>query len=46
MVSDNQYKKGYEDGRKGITPSRVHIDKNKQTTRHQYSSIEDLDDDD
>ena len=49
QVSSAQYKKGLEDGKKGVTPNpTVVIDNsNKKQNRHQtYSSINDLDDDD
>lgn len=48
IVSDNQYKKGYEEGRKGTKPSRptVVIQNNKQNQRRQYNTIDDLDDED
>ena len=50
LVSENQYKKGLEDGKKGVqTRPTVVIDKsknNKQQYHRQYSSINDLDDDD
>ncbi len=45
LVSDNQYKRGLEDGKKGISsrPTVVISDNN---TRRNYNSIEDLDDED
>lgn len=50
QVSENQYKKGFEEGKNGRQPSRpqVVINNNKQTNvqRSTYSSINDLDDDD
>ena len=50
LVSENQYKKGLEDGKKGVqTRPTVVIDKsknNKPQYHRQYSSINDLDDDD
>ena len=48
LVSENQYKKGLEDGKKGISsrPTLV-IDNSKKTNVHrQYKTIEDLDDED
>lgn len=47
LVSDSQYKKGLEDGKKGISskPS-VYIDNSRKTNRRTYNSINDLDDDD
>jgi len=47
LVSENQYKKGLEDGKKGIssTPSKPTVVITKpQNTHRQYSSINDLDD--
>lgn len=48
LVSENQYKKGFEEGRNGKSPSRpqVVIDKKQNVQRPSYSSINDLDDDD
>lgn len=49
LISDAQYKKGFEDAKKGNQPSRptVVIDTQKNNNRHRtYNSIEDLDDDD
>ena len=49
QISEAQYKKGLEDGKKGVEhrPTTVIVDKNKQNTNHRsYSSINDLDDDD
>ncbi len=44
LISENQYKKGLEDGKKGVN-SRPTVVINKPTTsRRQYNSIEDLDD--
>ena len=47
LVSENQYKKGFEEGKNGKQPSRPQVVINKQTTtqRPVYSSINDLDDD-
>lgn len=47
LVSENQYKKGFEEGKSGKEPSRptVVINNKKQVTRPSYKSIEDLDDD-
>ena len=47
LVSENQYKKGFEEGRNGKEPSRpqVVIDNTKKQQRRSYSSINDLDDD-
>ena len=47
LVSENQYKKGFEEGRNGKEPSRpqIVIDNKKQQQRRSYSSINDLDDD-
>ena len=46
LVSENQYKKGLEDGKKGVnTPSQPTVVITKQKNNHrQYNSIEDLDD--
>ena len=46
LVSENQYKKGLEDGKKGITtPAKPTVVITKpQNTHRQYSSINDLDD--
>ena len=48
LVSENQYKKGFEEGRSGKTPSKptVVINKNKSSQTPTYNSINDLDDDD
>jgi len=53
LVSENQYKKGLEDGKKGVqTRPTVVIDNsnknnnNKQQPHRSYKSINDLDDDD
>ena len=48
LVSENQYKKGFEEGKNGRTPSRPQvIVKPNETHQHQtYNSINDLDDDD
>ena len=48
QVSENQYKKGFEEGKNGKQPSRPQVViNNKQTTGHrEYSKIEDLLDDD
>ena len=46
LVSENQYKKGLEDGKKG-TSSKLFIDnskKNNKTVHRSYTSINDLDD--
>ena len=45
MISENQYKKGLEDGKKGIQskPSVV-INNNPSRQQRQIKSIEDLDD--
>lgn len=47
LVSENQYKKGFEEGKAGKEPTRpqVVINKNKTNQHPQYNSIEDLDDD-
>lgn len=47
QVAETQYKKGLEDGKKGV-PSKptVIIDTNKKTNHRSYNTIEDLDDDD
>ena len=46
LVSENQYKKGLEDGKKGTSSKpTVVIDNSKKTQHRQYKSIEDLDDD-
>ena len=48
QVSENQYKKGFEEGRNGKQPSRPQVVINTQkTNQHRsYNSINDLDDDD
>ena len=51
LVSENQYKKGLEDGKKGVQtrPTVVIDNQNKNNKNHQYrnyKSINDLDDDD
>ena len=48
LVSENQYKKGFEEGKSGKTPSKptVVINKNKSSQTPTYNSINDLDDDD
>lgn len=47
LVSENQYKKGLEDGKKGIqSRPTVVINNNKQNQSRTYKTIEDLDDDD
>ena len=48
LVSENQYKKGFEEGKNGKSPSRpqVVIDKKQTNQRPTYNSINDLDDDD
>ena len=48
LVSQNQYKKGFEEGRNNKQPSRPEVViNNKQNNRHvTYNSINDLDDDD
>ena len=49
LVSENQYKKGLEDGKKGVqTRPTVVIDNSKKNTNHHksYKSIYDFDDDD
>ena len=50
LVSENQYKKGLEDGRKGVQsrPSVVINNRNTKSSRQQqtYSTIDDLDDED
>ena len=47
LISENQYKKGLEDGKKGIQskPTVVISQKNKQNRHTTYNSIDDLDDD-
>ena len=46
LVSENQYKKGLEDGQKGIQ-SKPQVVINKQQNNHRtYKTINDLDDDD
>lgn len=47
LVSENQYKKGLEDGKRGISsrPSVVITNSQKINNHRQYNSIEDLDDD-
>ena len=46
LVSENQYKKGFEEGRKGMNPSRPQVVIQNTSQRPVYSSINDLDDDD
>lgn len=48
LVSENQYKKGFQEGKSGKEPTRpqVVINKKVNNQRPQYNSIEDLDDDD
>lgn len=48
LVSENQYRKGFEEGKSGKQPSRPQVVINKQQTNHRpvYKSIDDLDDDD
>ena len=52
LVSENQYKKGFEEGKSGKEPSRPQVVVNKgnknnqQNQRPSYNSINDLDDDD
>ena len=48
LVSDNQYKKGFEEGRQGKEPSRPQVVINNKQNSHRttYNSINDLDDDD
>lgn len=50
LVSENQYKKGFEEGRKGMQPSRPEVvidhNKNNNNFRRIYKSIEDLNDED
>lgn len=49
LVSENQYKKGFEEGKNGRNPSRPEVvinNKQKQNQHRSYNSIEDLDDDD
>ena len=47
LISENQYKKGLEDGKKGIqTRPKVVIDNSKKNVHHPLNSIDDLDDDD
>ena len=48
LVSENQYKKGFEEGKNGKQPSRpqVVINNKQNTQRPSYNSINDLDDDD
>lgn len=45
LVSENQYKKGLEDGKKGKPSRSTVVITNPQKNHHQYNSIEDLDDD-
>lgn len=45
LVSENQYKKGLEDGKKGVVSKpTVVIEENKNNRHQQYNSIDDLDD--
>ena len=47
LVSENQYRKGLEDGRKGIeSRPQVVIQKNNQSSSKRYKDINDLDDED
>ena len=46
LVSQNQYKKGLEDGKMGTSRPSVVINNNTNKQRHTYNSINDLDDDD
>ena len=47
LVSENQYRKGLEDGRKGIESiPQVVIQKNNQSSSKRYKDINDLDDED
>ena len=49
LVSENQYKKGFEEGKQGKNPSRPQVIINKNNNNSQrpsYNSINDLDDDD
>ena len=48
LVSENQYKKGFEEGKSGKSPTRptVVINQNTKNQRQEYNSINDLDDDD
>ena len=48
LVSENQYKKGFEEGRQGKEPSRPQVVINNKQNSHRttYNSINDLDDDD
>ena len=48
LVSESQYKKGFEEGKQGREPSRpqVVINNKQNNRRTSYSSINDLDDDD
>ena len=46
LVSENQYKKGFEEGKNGRQPSRPQVVINKKQENHrQYTSIDDFDDD-
>ena len=47
LVSENQYKKGFEEGKAGKEPTRPQVVINNKTNSHRsYNSINDLDDDD
>lgn len=47
LVSQNQYKKGFEEGKSGKNPTRPQVViSDKQNKHRQYNSINDLDDDD
>ena len=46
LVSENQYKKGFEEGKAGKNPSRPQVVINNKQNRPSYNSINDLDDDD
>ena len=46
QVADTQYKKGLEDGKKGVSSKPQVIINNSKNSHRSYKSIEDLDDDD
>ena len=46
LVSENQYKKGFEDGKNGSSKKPTLVIANKNNSRRQINSIEELDDED
>ena len=43
LVSENQYKKGFEEGKKGKSPSRPQVVIQQQNNKSSYKSIKDID---